>query len=232
MDQWQAGERAWQQLRQGIGLFTPQGTLNTRAQAEAVMAAVLPQLAGPVWAKLRRRLTRPQLLTFLDRVQEHLPSLPLAPALREGALRGRSAAPYGRAPAADRTAALVRVVRLAAAVALAGWRGSGAGAGGGASGAASGVAREQPGGRRQQRAAHAAGAAPATNAGASWTSSDCIGTAGRSVPAAARARLPTSASGVRLPGGGWWACSSSHRTSCATTVHGSAARWKVPCNLG
>jgi hypothetical protein len=118
MDQWQAGERAWQRLRQGIGLFTTAGMVNTRAQAEAVIAAVLPQLAGPVWAKLRRRLTRPELLTFLDRVQAQLPALPLTPALREAAVRVEGLR-RAAAPGESRVAALARVARLAAAVALA-----------------------------------------------------------------------------------------------------------------
>jgi len=58
-DRWSEGERAWRLLREGIGLFAPDGSLNTRARAEAVVAAVLPQLQGPEWAKARRALARP-----------------------------------------------------------------------------------------------------------------------------------------------------------------------------
>ena len=72
MDAWSRAERAWTEVSQGVRLVTPAGTLNTRAQAEAVIGAALPALAGPEWSKARRVLTCPELLTFLDRVQEAL----------------------------------------------------------------------------------------------------------------------------------------------------------------
>jgi hypothetical protein len=72
MDAWSRAERAWTEIAQGVRLVTPAGTLNTRAQAEAVIQAALPALAGPEWSKARRVLACPELLTFLDRVQEAL----------------------------------------------------------------------------------------------------------------------------------------------------------------
>ncbi len=70
MDAWSRAERAWTEVSQGVRLVTPAGTLNTRAQAEAVIQAALPALAGPEWSKARRVLACPELLTFLARVRE------------------------------------------------------------------------------------------------------------------------------------------------------------------
>jgi len=49
-------------------------------------AATLPLLDEPVWAKTRRALQRPQLLTFLDQAQGQLAALPLSPAVRDAAV--------------------------------------------------------------------------------------------------------------------------------------------------
>ena len=87
MDRWATAERAWQRLRGGLGLFTPQGELNTRQQAQAVVADVLPQVQGAEWAKARRLLARPELFTFLDRVQTQLAALPVEPAIRDVVVR-------------------------------------------------------------------------------------------------------------------------------------------------
>jgi len=45
-DQATAAEAAWKQARSALELFTPEGRLNDRAQAEAVIAAALPHLGG------------------------------------------------------------------------------------------------------------------------------------------------------------------------------------------
>jgi hypothetical protein len=82
-----AVEKAWATITDALRLFTPTGELNTRARAEGIIAAALPVLDDAVWAKTRRALTRPQLLTFLDRTHEQLASLPLSPALREAAVQ-------------------------------------------------------------------------------------------------------------------------------------------------
>ncbi len=79
MDAWVAVERVWRSVLDGLRLLTPDGAVNTRQRAEAVIAAALPQLTGPAWAKARRSLSSPTLLTFLDRVQEQRPRVTGAP---------------------------------------------------------------------------------------------------------------------------------------------------------
>jgi hypothetical protein len=114
-----AVEQAWASVADALQLFTPAGELNTRARAAGIIAAALPTLAGPEWAKTRRALTRPQLLTFLDRTQERLAALPVTPALRDAAvqaegLRQRPQALQGSGP----SAAALRGVLLATSVVL------------------------------------------------------------------------------------------------------------------
>ena len=55
--------------------------------AEAVVAAVWPELAEPERAKVRRLLAQPELFTYLDRLHEHLDALPAEPALKQAVLR-------------------------------------------------------------------------------------------------------------------------------------------------
>jgi hypothetical protein len=119
MDRWIAAERAWQQVREALRPFTPTGEVNTRARAEAVVAEALPPLAGPAWAKVRRQLARPEVFTFLDRVQEALPGLPVAAELREAAVQaeGLRSQP-GRWSGGGARAGAVRGVLLMAGVVL------------------------------------------------------------------------------------------------------------------
>src|SRR4051812_45991119 len=49
-----AAEAAWRRARSALELFTPEGRLNDRGQAEAVVRAALPYLDGAAWAKTRR----------------------------------------------------------------------------------------------------------------------------------------------------------------------------------
>jgi hypothetical protein len=115
-----AVEQAWASVGQALRLFTPSGALNTRARAEGIIAAALPTLAGPEWAKTRRALARPQLLTFLDQTHERLAALPVAPAVRDAAVRaeGLRQRPDGLQGASPSAAAL-RGVLLATSVVLA-----------------------------------------------------------------------------------------------------------------
>src|SRR5262249_53073420 len=85
-DAWGREERIWQQVAAAFTLFGPTGELPTRSQAEAVVAAALPALPGPRWAKVRRLLSRPQLWTYLDRAREQLAALPVAESLRNAAV--------------------------------------------------------------------------------------------------------------------------------------------------
>ena len=119
-DQAAAQERAWQELRGAFALFTPEGDLNDRPRAEAVVARVLPQLRGPEWAKVRRLVQRPEALAFLDRLHAQVRALPLAAPTRAALLRleGLRRCPErlrdeGPAGAVARGLALVSAVQLA-----------------------------------------------------------------------------------------------------------------------
>jgi len=90
MDTWQDQERLWQRTKQAMQLITPAGELNTRAQAEAVLAATLPQLPDSSFAKTKRQLQQPEMLNYLDRVQEKLAALPFAAEVKEAAVRQES----------------------------------------------------------------------------------------------------------------------------------------------
>ncbi len=87
MDTWQAQERAWQQTKEALRLFTPAGELNTRAQAEAVLAQTLPQLPDGGFAKVKRQLRQAEMLSYLDRVEQQLAALPVAEELKQAAVR-------------------------------------------------------------------------------------------------------------------------------------------------
>jgi hypothetical protein len=120
MDAWSSAEAVWSEVGAALGLFTPAGTLNTRAAATATLQAMLPRLPGPAWAKARRGLQRPELLTFLDKAQEELSGLPVAGELVAAAVRVEG---VRRQPALVRgegvKAAVMRGVLLAATLVLA-----------------------------------------------------------------------------------------------------------------
>jgi hypothetical protein len=87
MDDWQVTDRLWQQTKEALPLITPEGELNTRAKAQAILAQTLPQLPDSDFAKTKRQLQRPEMLHYLDRVQEQLQALPVSAALREAAVQ-------------------------------------------------------------------------------------------------------------------------------------------------
>lgn len=118
-DTWQERERLWQKTKQALQLFTPDGVLNTRQQAEAVLAETLPQLPDSDFAKAKRQLQKPEMLNYLDRVQEKIAALPFAEevkqaAVRQEALRRRPEALQAETP----KAAALRGVLLMCAVVL------------------------------------------------------------------------------------------------------------------
>jgi hypothetical protein len=119
-DRWAAHERAFEQLRAALRPFTPEGTLSSRAQAEAEVQKTLAQLTGPEWSRLRSRLVGPKAFTFLDRIHTQLQALPAEPALVQAALRVEG---LRRTPAAlvgeQAAAAARRGVLLAAGLVLA-----------------------------------------------------------------------------------------------------------------
>jgi hypothetical protein len=112
-DQATAAETAWKQARSAFEFFTPEGRLNDRGQAEAVVAAVLPHLSGAAWAKTRRLLLRRESFTFLDQVRPRLADLGLDPDVLSALLdlEGLHRQPWRRS-AATRAWALVRTVQL------------------------------------------------------------------------------------------------------------------------
>ncbi len=87
MDLWCDRERLWQQTKEALRLVTPTGDLNTRADAEAVLAQTLPQLPDGDFAKTKRQLEKPELLNYLDHVQRQLEALPLPPEVKQAAVR-------------------------------------------------------------------------------------------------------------------------------------------------
>ncbi len=112
-DQATVAEAAWGRARSAFEFFTPEGRLNDRGQAEAVVAAALPHLDGATWAKTRRSLMRSESFTFLDQVEERLAGLGLAPDVLSALLdlEGLRRQP-GRVSAATRAWALARAVQL------------------------------------------------------------------------------------------------------------------------
>jgi hypothetical protein len=119
-DRWSAHERAFERLRSGLMLFTPEGQLNTPVRAEAEVQAALAELDGPEWSRLKHGLVGPKAFTFLTRVQEQLEALPVAAELRQAAVRSEG---LKRQPQAVRgeteAAAALRGVLLAAGLVLA-----------------------------------------------------------------------------------------------------------------
>lgn len=65
MGTWAAHARAWEEVKAALALVTPEGELNTRARAEALLAEALPRLPDR-FAKAKRLLRQPQTLTYLD----------------------------------------------------------------------------------------------------------------------------------------------------------------------
>jgi hypothetical protein len=141
-DAWGEQERAWQQVEAACKLFDVKGSLPTRAQAEAAVAAALPGLPGKRWAKVRRLLARPQLWTYLDRAHEQLAALPVAAELRQAAVRAEGLRRRPETLGADGPpAGALRGVLLAAAVVLSLAGSAGAAALAGVRGVLSGVWR-------------------------------------------------------------------------------------------
>ena len=112
-DQATATETAWKHAKSAFEFFTPEGRLNDRAAATAVVASVLPRLDGAAWAKTRRLLLRRESFTFLDQVQARLAGLGLDPDVLSALLdlEGLHRQPW-RLSAATRVWASVRTVQL------------------------------------------------------------------------------------------------------------------------
>jgi hypothetical protein len=87
MDCWSERQRLWQQTKEALLLFTPAGELNTRQQATAVLAETLAQLPDSDFAKAKRSLQKPEMLNYLDRVQQKMAALPFPEELKRAAVR-------------------------------------------------------------------------------------------------------------------------------------------------
>jgi hypothetical protein len=87
MDRWSAHEQALERLRDGLRPFTPQGELKTPEQAEAEVRVALAKLTGPEWSRVRTKLVGREAFTYLVEAQRRLAALPLAPELRQAAVR-------------------------------------------------------------------------------------------------------------------------------------------------
>ncbi len=114
MDAWVAIEKIWQRAKDALRLITLEGELNTRAKAEAVLAEVLPLLPENDFAKAKRNLQKPEMLNYLDRVQDQLEKLPMPAEVKQMAVRQEL---LRRQPKLLQTSAL-RGVMLMCAVAL------------------------------------------------------------------------------------------------------------------
>jgi hypothetical protein len=118
-EHWQAQQQAWQTTQEAVRLFTPTGELNTRARAAALLAETLPQLSDGAFAKSKRQLQKPEMLAYLDRVQQQMAALPMPEEVKQAAvqqegLRRRPEALQGDGP----QAAALRGVLLVCAVLL------------------------------------------------------------------------------------------------------------------
>lgn len=82
-----AEETAWKRVAAVLQVFGPDGKLNDRAGAEAVIAAALPVLSGAAWATVRNHLLAPETLTFLDRLHAQLGELAISKELRAALVR-------------------------------------------------------------------------------------------------------------------------------------------------
>jgi hypothetical protein len=87
MDLWSQRERLWQQTKEAMRLVTPTGELNTRQQAATVLAQTLPQLPDSDFAKTKRQIAKPEMLNYLDHVQEQIEALSFPEEVKQAAVR-------------------------------------------------------------------------------------------------------------------------------------------------
>jgi hypothetical protein len=86
MDTWCTRERLWQKAKEALRLFTPEGELNTRPRATAVLQETLPQLPS-TFDESKRQLQKPEMLNYLDHVQQQLEALPFPEEVKHAAVR-------------------------------------------------------------------------------------------------------------------------------------------------
>jgi len=86
INQWVEHADTWERVKQALRLVTPEGELNTRARAEAILAEALPALPEK-FGRSKRLLKQERTLTYLDRVHGELQALKVADELRQAAVR-------------------------------------------------------------------------------------------------------------------------------------------------
>lgn len=89
MDAWCQQERLWHKVKEAMQLVTPQGELNSRRQAETVLAEILPQLPD-TFDKPKRQVQRPEMLNYLDDVHRQIQGLPFAEEVKQAAVQQES----------------------------------------------------------------------------------------------------------------------------------------------
>ena len=87
MDHWIELERIWKKTKEALRLFTPEGELNTRQRAETVLAETLPKLPEQGFDNAKRALQKPEMLYYLDRVQDKLKALPFPEEVTKAAVQ-------------------------------------------------------------------------------------------------------------------------------------------------
>jgi hypothetical protein len=86
-EKYEERKQLWQEIKRALEAFTPEGELNTRARAQAILDQTLSRLQGPECATAKRMLQQPQTLTYLDEIQRKLAELPVRAELRAAALQ-------------------------------------------------------------------------------------------------------------------------------------------------
>jgi hypothetical protein len=87
MDRWSELEETWKKTKEALLLFTPEGELNTRQRAEAALAETLPKLPTEGFDSAKRALQKPEMLHYLDRVQDKLKALPFPAEVTKAAVQ-------------------------------------------------------------------------------------------------------------------------------------------------
>lgn len=119
MDAWQQTDRLWKQAKAALMPITPEGELNTRAKAEAVLAQTLSQLPDSAFAKSKRSLQQVEMLNYLDRMHDRLAKLPFAKEVLQAAVQQETLRRRGELLEGETAqAAALRGIMLMCAVAL------------------------------------------------------------------------------------------------------------------
>jgi hypothetical protein len=85
--QWERDEGVLGQIRQALLPFTPEGELNSRQRAVAVVEALAERLQGEQWDKFKRQLRQPETYTYLDRLKGKIEGLAVPQEVREAVVQ-------------------------------------------------------------------------------------------------------------------------------------------------